>query len=98
MLKEKQPDAVNKMNLEDYQNMIKGILQRYLRQDSYINYYEEDSFTGDMRELLDEDVQVMIKETSYLDAFYLTSEIFLTAGSVDMDDPCCCLAKLAVQL
>ena len=95
MLKEKQPDAVNKMNLENDQNMIKGILQRYLRRDSYINYYEVDSFIGEMRELLDEDVQVMIKETSYLDAFYLTSEIFLTTGSVDMDDPCCCLAKLA---
>ncbi|HIT89188.1 MAG TPA: SWIM zinc finger family protein [Candidatus Merdenecus merdavium] len=73
-------------DIKYYQRQIDIITDKHLGRDGFIDYYEADDFILDLEEFLDEDVIRMMERADYQSAFELLNYIFITLGSVEMDD------------
>lgn len=73
-------------DIERFIAQVDNITERYLGRDHFISYYEADGFISELEEILDEDVQRMIDNADYRNAFKLMNYIFALIGNVDMDD------------
>ncbi|NLB42130.1 MAG: hypothetical protein GX815_07690 [Clostridiales bacterium] len=77
---------VSKEDMKQYRYLIDSTMRRYLGRDDFINYYEANDFIRKMENFLYEDIQMMLDNKCYLDAFELTNYIFVAVGNVAMDD------------
>ena len=77
---------VTQADVNNYIRQVDIIAERYLGKNRFIDYYEADSFTYELEEIVDKDVREMIDTGNYLSAFKILNYIFLLIGEVDMDD------------
>lgn len=79
------PD-ISKEDMKRYKRQVELIVHKYLGREHFIGYHEAGNFISEIEEFLCEDVQMMLDDGCYIEAFELTSYIFVTVGNVDMDD------------
>jgi hypothetical protein len=69
-----------------YINQINGIFRKYTGRQGFIDYDHAGAFVSELEEFLDEDIQGMMENEQYKEAFELTHYLFVKAGNQDMDD------------
>lgn len=72
-------------DLDQYRKQINRIFRRYIR-DDFIDYRSASFFLLELEEFLNEDIQAMIKNKHYQEAFELTNYIFVKLGKQNIDD------------
>lgn len=77
---------ISEVDMKRYKRQVDVTIGEYLGKNHFISYYDAMDFIGEMEEYLYEDVRVMLEDGRYLEAFELTSYIFIKVGNVDMDD------------
>ncbi|MBO0454154.1 SWIM zinc finger family protein [Candidatus Enterococcus murrayae] len=65
---------------------VNQIVDRYTDYSDYINYDHAFGFAADLSAFLDTEVQSLIDEERYHEAFDLTNAVFQTIGEVEIDD------------
>lgn len=77
------------ISLEDmkrYKSQINKMFMKYTDHYDFIDYYNARSFTSELEQFLYHDIQGMLDNEQYKEAFELTNYIFLKTGEQDMDD------------
>lgn len=77
---------ISKGDIKNYKRQINSIVRSFLGREQFINYYEANYFIEEIDAFLYEDVQMLLDNGWYLEAFELTTYIFVTIGNVDIDD------------
>lgn len=77
---------LSKDDMNRYIRQVDTVVHKYLGREHFIKYREATYFVNEMEEFLQEDVQRMLDNECYLNAFELTNYIFVTVANVDMDD------------
>lgn len=74
------------LDISGYEKKVDRVIKGYLGRSGFIPYQEAGSFVNDMAAFLDSDVEMMLEDENYAQAFALSAFIFLKAGSVEIDD------------
>lgn len=77
---------ISKEDMKRYKNQINRIFNKYAGRQGFIDYYRAGSFISELEDFLDNDVEGMLANQQYKEAFELTAYIFIKAGNQDMDD------------
>lgn len=77
---------VTRADMQAYKKQVSGVVKKYLGRDRFISYQEASAFTDEMGAFLTGPVQDMLDDQNYMEAFELTSYVFMEAGGVDIDD------------
>ncbi|WP_394522695.1 hypothetical protein [Lacrimispora sp. JR3] len=77
---------ISKEDMKRYKNQINRIFNKYAGRQGFIDYYSADSFISDLIDFLDNDIEGMLKNRQYKEAFELTAYMFVKVGNQDMDD------------
>jgi len=77
---------ISKEDMMKYKDQIDRVVTKYQDRHHFIDYRTASNFINALQEFLYEDVQMMLDDQCYLEAFELTCYIFTTVGNVDMDD------------
>lgn len=73
-------------NFNYYKNLIESIIDKYTSYDGYINYYKADDFFYEIDGIFHNDIQKLIKNNQYKNAFDLSLYIFERVCNEDIDD------------
>jgi hypothetical protein len=73
-------------DMKRYKEQIDKKLRKYQGRSGFIEYGIARDFIRAMEEFLYEDVQTMLDNDFYIEAFELTNYVFVTVGNVDIDD------------
>lgn len=76
----------SQIDIKQYKKQINKTIKSFLGRDYFISYHQAGNFIMAMEEYLYEDIYMMIDAGNYLDAFELTSYLFLSVSNVEMDD------------
>lgn len=76
----------SQIDIKQYKKQINKTIKSFLGRDYFISYHQAGNFIIAMEEYLYEDIYMMIDAGNYLDAFELTSYLFLSVSNVEMDD------------
>ena len=77
---------VSSADMRKFKNQIDKTMQKYLGRKGFIDYYSAGAFISEIEDFLIEDVQMMLDNEFYMEAFELVNLIFISVGNVDMDD------------
>ena len=77
---------ISKADMQKYKNQVDRVVATYQDRHNYIDYSTAYEFIRAVEEFLYDDVQIMLDDRCYLEAFELTCYVFTTVGNVDMDD------------
>lgn len=69
-----------------YKNQIDRVFRNNTDRHDFIDYYSAGALASELEAFLDEDIQGMLDNGQYPDAFELTNYIFVKIGNQDMDD------------
>lgn len=73
-------------NFNYYKNLIESIINKYTGYDGYINYYKANDFFYEIDGIFHNDIQKLIKNNQYKNAFDLSFYIFERVCNEDIDD------------
>ncbi len=77
---------ITKSDMQAYKKQVRGVVKKYLGWENVIPYQAASAFMNEMEAFLDDQVQTMLDDQNYAEAFELTSHVFMEAGGVDLDD------------
>lgn len=77
---------ISREDMEKYKKRVDAVVKKYLGREGWISYQEASGFVDEMGAFLTDDVQTMLDDQNYAEAFELASHVFMEAGKVDMDD------------
>jgi len=77
---------ISETDMKKYKTQIDQVVRKHQGRNCFIDYHSAGDFIDSLEEFLYEDVQMMLDNGDYREAFELTNYIFLTAGEVDIDD------------
>ena len=77
---------ISAKDMERYKNQISRIFSKYAGQQGFIDYYSASSFVSELEDFLDNDIESMMANRQYKEAFELTGYAFVKTGNQDMDD------------
>ena len=77
---------ISKEDMKRYKNRINRIFNKYAGRQGFIDYYSAGSLISELVDFLDNDVEGMLANRQYKEAFELTAYMFVKAGNQDMDD------------
>ena len=73
-------------DLESYKIQISNVVENFLDMRGYINYYEMTEFICSMEEYLENDVQQMMDNKLYSEAFEISNYLFVQVSNANMYD------------
>lgn len=76
---------VSPADMERYKNQINGIFRKHTGRQSFIDYHSAWAFVSELEEFLYEDIQGIVNNKQYQEAFELTNYIFIKVGNQDID-------------
>ncbi len=77
---------ISPVDMKRYKNQINEIFRKYSESHNFIDYYNAWPFVSELEEFLDNDIQGILENKQYEEAFELTNYIFVKIGNQDMDD------------
>ena len=77
---------ISQEDMQSYKEQIDRVVRGYQGRNHFIDYQTAHDFIRAVEEFLYDDVQIMLGDQCYLEAFELTCYIFTTVGNVDIDD------------
>lgn len=73
-------------DMKRYKNEINNIFRRYAGHHDFVDYKNARYFIWELEGFLDNDIQAMLDNSQFKEAFDLTNYIFIKTGNQDMDD------------
>ena len=77
---------ISPADMKRYKNQINNIFRRYAGYHDFVDYKNARYFISELEEFLDNDIQAMVDNSQFKEAFKLTNYIFIKIGNQDMDD------------
>ncbi len=77
---------ISKEDINQYKRYITDIIHSYMGRDGFIDYYEASSFISEIEDFLKNDINNMISEKHYKEAFDISLYTFIKVSDVDIDD------------
>lgn len=77
---------ISREDMHRYKNQINRIFDEYAGRQGFIDYYSAGAFISELEDFLDNDVEGMLDNRQYQEAFEMTGYIFIKTGNQDMDD------------
>jgi hypothetical protein len=84
-------------DMKRHKNQIKDIFRKFAGWGDFIDYYRAGEFVSELEDFLDDDIQGMLDNQHYKEAFELTNDIFVKIGNQDMDDSDGGIEKVATR-
>lgn len=78
--------SISPSDMKKYKNQINAIFYNYEGRYGFVDYYNAGPFISELTDFLDHDVQGLLQNRAFEEAFELTNYIFIKAGNQDMDD------------
>lgn len=79
-------NCLSPADFNQLRNQIQDITDQYSDRYGFISWKNAMDYTAEIIDFLEDAVQSLIKRNQYMDAFQITSQVFLTASNQDMDD------------
>lgn len=77
---------ISPADMKRYKSQIDRVFINNTDRHNFIDYYSAGALASELEAFLDEDIQGMLDNGQYTDAFELTNYIFVKIGNQDMDD------------
>lgn len=77
---------ISPADMRRYKNQVNNIFWRFAGRHDFVDYKNARGFISELEEILDNDIQAMIDNNQFKEAFGLTNYIFIKVGNQDMDD------------
>jgi len=77
---------ISQEDINQYKRYITDIIQGYMGRDGFIDYYEASLFTTEIENFLENDLNTILSEKHYKEAFDISLYTFIKVANVDIDD------------